>query len=453
MIQRIKKQLTVIGGGITGLSAAYLAARDNWDVTVLEGSNLPGGLMKTFRIGGNRLEHYYHHFFINDLELIWLLGELELADKLEFRKTTMGIFRKNKIYDFNGPKDLLRFTPLGIVDKIRFILTSIYLGKLADWQKWERIAAIDWFYKYAGMSATDSIWRPLLEIKFGPYADRVPTAWMVGRLKQRLNSRRGTEEQLGYIKGSLQTLTDTLIKKLKDMGVKIVLNSRLERLLIRNNSVYGAETANGIYNNGIYLATLPTTSLVSLLRDCAPEYAAELSKIEYFGAVCTILEMDRPLSGIYWLNIADPGFPFGGVIEHTSFIPSDEYNGSHIVYLSRYFAEGDQISSASKKEIITQMIEPLNKITPDFKKSWIKNAYVFRTNTAATVCGINFSKIVPRCKTPIENLYVANMSHIYPDERSCNNAIRVAAQACKKIGFNTEMVPYGPSLSGKIGMD
>ena len=110
------------------------------------------------------------------------------------------------------PKDLLKFTPMGITDKIRFMLSSIYLGKMTDWEKWESIAALDWFYKYAGRSATDSVWRPLLEIKFGSYANRIPTAWMVGRLKQRMNSRKGTEEHLGYIKGSLQTLTDTLTK-------------------------------------------------------------------------------------------------------------------------------------------------------------------------------------------------------------------------------------------------
>jgi protoporphyrinogen oxidase len=180
-----------------------------------------------------------------------------------------------------------------------------------------------------------------------------------------------------------------------------------------------------------------------LLRDSAAFYAEELSRIEYSGAVCTILEIDRPFSRFYWLNIADPGFPFGGVIEHTNFISPDEYNGSHILYLSRYFAQSDHLASASKNEIIHEMIEPLNRINPDFKDSWIKNVYLFRTNTAAPVCGLNFSKIVPNCKSPINNLFLVNMVHIYPDERSCNNAIKIAAQACKKIGIDSSMVHTG----------
>lgn len=449
----MQKKITIIGGGITGLSAAYLAVNDGWEVKVLEGSAQPGGLLGTFQIGGNRLEHYYHHYFNSDAELLWLLRELKISDKVELRKTTMGIFQNNKIYDFNSPKDLLKFSPLGIMDKVRFLLTSIYLSKLANWEKWESVSALEWFYKYAGENVTDLIWRPLLEIKFGSYADNVPAAWMVGRLKQRLNSRKGIEEQLGYIKGSFQTLTETLVKRLKTQGVKIILNAQVEKLLIKDNKLYAAETTKGIFNDGLFLATIPTTHLSQMLRDYASEYAEELSKIEYFGAVCTILEMDRPLSNIYWLNIADPGFPFGGVIEHTNFISHDNYNGSHIVYLSRYFALNDPIASSSKKEILNQMITPLKRINPQFNESWIKNTYVFRTNSAATVCGLNFSEIVPNCETPIKNMYIVNMSHIYPDERSCNNAVRIAALACKKIGIDSSMVPFGPSLSGFIGMD
>jgi protoporphyrinogen oxidase len=449
----MKQKLTIIGGGITGLSAAYIAARDGWDVTVLEGSNQVGGLMKTFHVGGNRLEHYYHHFFINDAELMWLLNELEITSELEFRKTTMGIFRNNKMYDFNSLKDLITFNPMNISDKIRFLLSGIYLGKLTSWEKWENTAALDWFYKYAGERATDSVWRPLLEIKFGPFANKVPTAWMVGRLKQRMNSRKGAEEHLGYIRGSLQILTDSLAKKIETMGVKLILNAKLEKLIVKNNILDGAETSKGVFENGFFLATVPTTHLVPLLRENASGYAKELSRIEYIGAVCIILELDRPLSHIYWLNIADPGFPFGGVIEHTNFISADEYNGSHIVYLSRYFAQNDPIAAASIKDITSTMLKPINKINPCFSHDWVKNVYVFRTNTAATLCGLGFSRIVPNCKTPVRNLYVVNMSHIYPDERSCNNAIRIAAHACKKMGINSSMVPYGSSLSGQIGME
>ena len=65
-----QKKLIILGGGITGLAAAYLAARMGRQVTVLEGSPQLGGLLQTFPVGGNRLEYFYHHHFTHDVDLV-----------------------------------------------------------------------------------------------------------------------------------------------------------------------------------------------------------------------------------------------------------------------------------------------------------------------------------------------------------------------------------------------
>jgi hypothetical protein len=44
------------------------------------------------------------------------------------------------------------------------------------------------------------------------------------------------------------------------------------------------------------------------------------------------------------------------------------------------------------------------------------------------------------------------MVHVYPDERSCNNSIRVAAEALRVIGCDTSEIPSGASLAGQIGV-
>lgn len=444
----MQKKLTIVGGGMTGLSAAYLAAKQGIKVTVLEGSDKIGGLLNTFEIGGNQLEHYYHHFFSQDAELHWLLNELGIADKTFYKKTTMGVFRDGKIYDFNTPFDLLKFKPVNFFDKIRFGLTSLYLGKVAKWRENENIATLDWFYKWAGKGMTDALWKPMLDIKFGPYASQVPLSWMIGRLAQRLNSRKGGDERLGYIVGSWKTLLDSLTSKLTEMGVEILTNEPVTEFLIENNKLIGLKTPNHHLHGGDFLVTIPQHNYNHLLEKAGIEIKNE---INYFGAICTILELKHQFSPIYWMNVADEGFPFGGVIEHTNFIPKEAYNGSHILYLSRYFAMSEPLANMSDEEIKTVMIPPLKRINPAFSEEWIKQVYIFKTNTAATVCDLNFSQKVPTCRTHLEHLYLANMAHIYPDERSTNNSIRVAAEACKVMGISADTVPYGASLSGQIG--
>jgi protoporphyrinogen oxidase len=443
------QKLTIIGGGMTGLAAAYIATKQGVKVTVIEGSDKFGGLLNTFEIGGNQLEHYYHHFFTQDAELRWMLEDLGIADKTFFKKTTMGVFRNGKIYDFNSPIDLLKFKPVGIIGKIRFGLTSLFLGKIAKWPENEGVPTLDWFYKWAGKDITDALWKPMLDIKFGPYAKQVPLAWMIGRLAQRLNSRKGGDERLGYISGSWKTLMDRLVSKLQEMGVELIKNEPVTEFKIENNQLMGIKTKNQTIEGGKFLVTIPQIYINDLLKDKLKTG----KNIEYFGAVCTILELKKSFSNIYWMNVADAGFPFGGVIEHTNFIPKEEYNGSHIVYLSRYFAMTEDLANMTEEQIKERMIPPLKKINPAFSEDWIKNVYVFKTNVAATVCDLNFSEKVPSCKTEIDNLYLANMAHIYPDERSTNNSIRVAAEACQVMGINTDFVPYGASLSGKIGFN
>jgi protoporphyrinogen oxidase len=444
------QKLTIIGGGMTGLAAAYIAAKQGTKVTVIEGSDKFGGLLNTFEVGGNQLEHYYHHFFTQDAELRWLLEDLGIADKTFFKKTTMGVFRNGKIYDFNGAIDLFKFKPVGFIGKIRFGLSSIFLGKFADWTKNEHIPTLDWFYKWAGKDLTEALWKPMLNIKFGPYANQVPLAWMIGRLAQRLNSRKGGDERLGYITGSWKTLMNRLVQRLEEMGVELIKNEPVEQFTVHSSQLAGIKTKNLNIEGGKFLVTIPQTYFENLIKN-TPLGAGGVGTIKYFGAVCTILELKRSFSHIYWMNVADAGFPFGGVIEHTNFIPKEEYGGSHIVYLSRYFAMSEDLATMNEEQIKAVMISPLKRINPEFSEDWIKNVFVFKTNVAATVCDLNFSEKVPSCKTPIENLYLANMAHIYPDERSTNNSIRVAAEACRVMGINGNFVPYGASLSGKIG--
>ncbi len=448
----MKEKLVIIGGGITGLSAAYIAAKQGVEVTVLEANSDFGGLLNTFEIAGSRLEYFYHHFFTHDAEIMWLIKELGLERELIFKNSSMGVFRDGKIFDFNKPSDLLKFSPISLFDKLKFGLSSLYLGKIADWKAYEKVTALHWLRKWAGTTTTQSLWEPLLDIKFGPYASEIPLAWMVGRMRQRMSSREKGDEKLGYLRGSLYVLLKALINALKSMDVRLLREHPVKHVEIEKDTIKKVVVEGGTsFKADKFLFTVPTNLLSKWFEKEAAGLSSFLGKTEYFGAVCVILEMNKKLSDTYWLNVADAGFPFGGVIEHTNFISPRNYRGKHIAYLSRYFAMKETLAKMDKKAIEALMLPHLKKIYPHFTMKQIENIYVFKTNTAATVCDLNFSQKVPFCKTEINGLYIANMNHIYPDERSTNNSIRVAAKACKAMGFSDVKVPENASLSGQIG--
>ena len=91
--------LLIVGGGITGLSAAYFAAKKGLKVTVIEAGKTFGGLLSTFEIGGNRLEYYYHHFFTHDEELNFLINDLGIKDScVQVTSATLPLIRENNSF-------------------------------------------------------------------------------------------------------------------------------------------------------------------------------------------------------------------------------------------------------------------------------------------------------------------------------------------------------------------
>jgi protoporphyrinogen oxidase len=449
-----KKKLIVVGGGITGLSLAYIASKSSeYDITLVEAGKNFGGLLNTFPVGDELLEFFYHHFFTHDAELNWIIKDMGIEDHLFYKETNMGIFRDGGFYNFSGIIDLFKFKPIGFIDKFRWGLSSLYLGKFAKWDKYENTSTLDWFYKWAGKRATEAIWKPLLDIKFGPYSGQVPLTWMIGRLRQRMNSRKAGVEQLGYLSGSLKVLLDAILDHLTKAGVQLVSEAPVTELIIENNQVKGVKTDKGTFMGDQVVLTIPSPPAVKLLKPHHEALANKVGEIKYFGAVCTILELDRKLSDIYWLNVSDEGYPFGGIIEHTNFIPPEHYEGRHIVYLSRYFAPEEPIAKMDSEEIKALMIPPLKKIYKDFDEKWIQKVHVFKTMTAAPVCDLGFSKKIVDVDLPIDGLYLVNMTHLYPDERGVNNSIRLATETCRIMGIPSDFVPKGFAMVGEFGFD
>ena len=442
-----KKKLTIIGGGITGLVTAYLASKNQYKITLVETSKKFGGLLNTFEVGGEKIEHYSH-----DAELRWLLKDLDIENKLLFYNSTMGLYSKGKIYDFNSIKDLLKIRILSLKSKILFILTTIVLGKFLNWRNYETTPAISWLNKWAGKELTETIWAPLLKIKFGENYNKIPLAWMIGRVAQRLNSRKFGKEKLGYIDGSCNLILKEILKRLKrNKNVKLINNAKIKNFKVDKKKFKSIKVNNKVIEGGKILFTCPTQSITKIIKNNSQALSKKLKKINYLGACCVILIMKRKLSDIYWLNVAEKNLSFGGVIEHTNLVDAKKYKNNHIIYLSRYFDKKSSFAKKKDKDIIGNMIRDLQKVNKNFDKKNLIETFIFRSKHAAILNNLNFSKKIVSCKTDLENLFISNMMHIYPDERSINNSIRVSANACRSMGMKKVAVPTNQSLSAQIG--
>ena len=108
------KRVVVIGGGICRLRRMLRLARAGREVVLLERSPNLGGLVVSFEIAGTPLECFYHHVFPNERDMLRLINEMGLGSRFEWRPSTVGVLRQDRIWPFTSAFDLLRFEPLPV---------------------------------------------------------------------------------------------------------------------------------------------------------------------------------------------------------------------------------------------------------------------------------------------------------------------------------------------------
>lgn len=424
-------EVVVIGAGFTGLAAAHRLATAGHRVVVLESEPTIGGLARSFDIGGRELERFYHHWFCSDEEIIGLCAELGLSEIVTEHVARTGMYYANSIYRLSKPIDVLRFAPLPFTDRIRLGLLALKARRVRNWRHLEAETAQEWLTRLAGHRVYETIWRPLLEGKFGEYAAEVGATWMWTKLHLRGGSRdRKGREVLYYLRGGSAVLLAAWRHRLTELGVTIVTDCRVREIRTHTGGVVGVSTDRGELATGRVLATTapPVTGAI-LMEDATthpavPAVRRSLSKIAYLANLCLVLENDRPLSETYWLNVNDPTFPYVGVIEHTNLDVPRHYGGRHVVYLSKYLPTSAELYRMSDDEVFRHSLPHLKRMFPAFEESWVRTFHVWRADHAQPVITTHYSRIVPETRPGIPGLYLSSMAQIYPEDRGTNYAVR-----------------------------
>lgn len=432
-----KSKIAVIGGGIQGLALAYfLSKRGNYSVTVLERSEKLGGLLGILEINGTPCEGFYHQWFKKDADIIGLAKELGLGNSVYYNKSASGIFYGGRVYPFSSARDLLRFSPLPIWDRLRLGAVLAYLKWKKDYRPLEKFRAADWLKKYCGPRAYTIVWEPLLQGKFGDRKDEISMAWMWGRLHARANTQRNGGEQFAYPRGGFKKIIDALADRIKQSGGAIRLGAPIESLEKYGTGV--AVTAGGrrtIFEK--VFVTTPVSVFSKITKSLSPDYLERLSGIRYRAAQVAVLVLKKSLlpQGYYWLNVNDRSLPLLAVIEHTNFVPKEDYGGDSVVYLGNYPDPADPIFLLGEKPLLDLYCAGLAKINPEFRPDWIKEYYLFRDRAAQPVVDTGYRDKIPPYETPIPNLYLVTMAQIYPEDRGTSNAVRQAKTVLQKLGL------------------
>jgi protoporphyrinogen oxidase len=419
--------IAVIGGGITGLTAALRLAQQGFRVTLWERGAQLGGQANAFPVAGSALERFYHHLFQSDREIVALAEEIGIGDRLLWLPSNVGYYADGRIWPLNGALDLLRLGFLSLPDRLRVGLVTAYLQRVRDWRRFERVTAAAWLRRALGRRAYERTFGAQLRAKFGRYHDQVAMVWFWGKIWLRTTSRRSPleGERLGYFQGSFNVLIDALANAARKAGAELVTGDGPSQIHRRGDGQWVLTFSDRDVLANAVVVTTPSPILARLVPDLPEAYRQKLGGLEYEAAMIALLQLSRPLSDIYWLNIADDDLPFTGVIEHTNFISPDAYEGKRFVYLSKYLEPDHPYFAMSDEELIETYIPFLQRINPAFDRSWIERAWVFRERAAQPIIPLNYGERIPDHRTGLPGLYLANTTQIYPEDRGTNYSVRL----------------------------
>lgn len=426
-------KIAIIGGGITGLSAAYLLTKKGHEVTVFEKESYLGGLASSFtkKNWNWPIEKYYHHFFSSDSDLLKLINELKIKDKLFFKKPKTSVFVDNKIYRFDNPKSLLLFPKLNIVEKLQTGATTVLMKLNPFWKPLENITAYDFIKKTMGLNSFRLIWEPLLISKFGSHADSIPATWFWTRIQKRSFA-------LGYFIGGTTTLINSLSSAIKQKNGQIRVGSEIKKIIRAEKGfeLFDHNKKKTVFDRIIF--TVSPQKITQIYPNISLPIKKQTESLRSLGSLSLILELKETFlkDGTYWLNINNNNFLFVALVEHTNFIDKTNYNSNTILYIGGYYPENSPLFKMNKEEIIKKFLPYLKKINPDydFRKLTV-DSFLFKDAYAQPIPQLNNSQNLPAIQIE-KDIFWGSLHHVYPQDRGVNYAIRLGIKIADDTAFS-----------------
>lgn len=430
------KHVVVIGGGLAGLAAAYDLLRAGHKVTILEAAAEFGGLASSFRLEGLPVERFYHFICRSDQNLLDLVQELGLQEKLSWYPTRTAFYYNGRYFSFGTPFDLMRFSPVPWSQRIRFGLHILRSRYRSEWKRLDAIPAKPWLIENIGEQAYHVIWDPLLRVKFGPYHESISAAWIWHRIWRVARSRRSLlePESFGCLEHGSATLVEALVAWIqKQPNAVLCCGAAVRPLEIRDGRVTEVRTAKEVISCDAVISTVALPALGRLAPGLDDAYFNKVRSVQYIGVVCMMLSLKQPFSSFFWTNIHDPRISFNGLIEQTNLNRNLRSAGLNVLYVPFYLPTTEARYTASDESLFDEYTSMLTLINPAFDRSWVKEWHVFRAPCAQPVFVTGFAERMPEHRSSIPGLYVTDSTQFYPEDRTLSAAIQQGRKVAAMI--------------------
>lgn len=420
------KKIVIIGAGPAGLTAAYelLKNKEDYEVTILEESNEIGGISRTVKYNGNRMDIGGHRFFSKDERIMNLWKEImpvqgkpsfddeilerekplenggpnpEIDDEVMLVRTRVSrIYYLKKFFDYPISMKFQTFKNMGFIRTIKagfsYLKSTIIKREeksLEDFyiNRFGKVLYSMFFEKY-----TEKLWgRHPSEISADWGAQRVKGLSIktiikdmfskIFKIKNNKNAETSLIEQFWYPKYGPGQLWETLAKKDTENGAKILKGCKVENINVENGKVhsitYIKDGKQEEIIGDIFISSMPLKDLVLGINNTPKEISKVAEGLPYRDFITVGLYLNKlklenktnikTLGNIVpdcWIYVQEADVKIGRIQIFNNWSPYLVKDAENKVWIGlEYFCtENDEYWNMSKEEFVEFAISELVKM-------------------------------------------------------------------------------------------
>ena len=306
-----KKRVTIIGGGLAGLSAGVLLLRKGFDVTIVERSAELGGLAVTRSKDGFKWDLGPHNIHTHHTHVIDFLERT--FPKLYEHQVPCLIYKRGKLltYPLKGIRVISTLPPVRLVQagisfffaRLRMLLTNPKKDStFEDWirNRFGSVLFKEYFHDYPR-----KVWGlPTAKIDRYVADKRIPVISLLELVRalvfkgeSRIDHPEWNSKNY-YLPNGIGEIPSFFATEFTRLGGSVMFNSSPETINTSANQVTGvtvrvdSNTTKEVACDFL-LSTIPVNNFVGLFPTCDVETKKEASELDYVASVLLFLKTNR----------------------------------------------------------------------------------------------------------------------------------------------------------------
>jgi protoporphyrinogen oxidase len=427
-----KKEILILGGGLTGLSAGHLLTKAGFKVQVFERDATVGGLSKTMVQDGFRFDLGGHRFFTKDKRIDDFVKTLMEGELVSISRKSK-IYLRNRYFDY-PLKPLNALFGFGLPTTMK-ILGDYGIEKVKGIMRKERCISLeDWVVQNFGRKMFDIYFKEYSEKVWGIKCSRISAEWVATRISG-LSMAKAIKNALFSLNGNgLPTLADRFLYPQLGIGR---ISERLREEIEKNNNVYTGADVHHIHhscfevksievktNNHLdliqgeeFISSIPITNVVAMLRPSPPEDILKAaSRLRFRDLVVVAIMIDRArVTDQTWIYIPEEKIPFGRIHEPTNWSEKMAPAGKTLLVTEFFSFAGDALWNESDERLAEVTVENLAHLG-FIKKHEVIGSTVVRVPKAYPLFEVGYEELCDKLYgylSKFKNLHIAGRSGMF----------------------------------------